>query len=79
MKRGGFTAEEGGEGGGAEGYLALGLLKNRLRQAANDMFTKRIIKNALQKAFLAITCPDPSGKPLRHKGKMRSIFSASCL
>jgi hypothetical protein len=39
------------------------------QQAANDMFTERIIYNALQKAFLAT-------KPRRHKGKMQSIFSA---
>ena len=41
---------------------------HRLRQAANDMFTKRLINNFLQKLILAT-------KSRRHKGKMRSIFS----
>jgi hypothetical protein len=45
---------------------------HQLRQAANDMFTKRLENIFLQKLNLAT-------KALRHKGKMRSIFSASCL
>jgi hypothetical protein len=41
----------------------------RFIDATNDIFTRRQVKNFLQKLFLAT-------KPRRHKEKMRSIFFA---
>jgi hypothetical protein len=40
--------------------------------AANNMFIKKLFNNFLQKLILTT-------KPRRHKGKIRSIFSTSCL